>query len=81
VYHAYRNRTSGHDVYNAPIVQLPCRNLPAWFGEKGIEPPPTHPVMLPQKVMLGNDSNQSAILIHDRKTADAMLDQHLGCLS
>jgi hypothetical protein len=30
--------------------------------------------MLPQKVVLGNEPNQSAILIHDRKTADAMLD-------
>src|SRR5262245_17273105 len=77
----YRNGTSGHDVYNAPVVQLPCRDLPAWLREKRIQPPPTRPVMLPQKAMLGNESYQSAILIHDRKPADAMLDQHLGCLS
>jgi hypothetical protein len=37
--------------------------------------------VLPQKVMLGNEPNQSTILIHNRKTTDVMLDEQLRCLS
>jgi hypothetical protein len=71
---AYGNRTSGHDVGNAPVVQFPCCDLPAWLREERIQPPPPSPIVLPQKIMLGNEPNQSTILIHDRKTADVMLD-------
>ena len=35
----YRNRTSGHDVDNTPVIQLPCRDLPPWLREERIQPP------------------------------------------
>ena len=72
--HVYRNRTPGHDVDNAPFVQLTCCDLPALLGEESVQPPPSRSIMLPQKVMLSNQPNQSAIAINYRKAADMVLD-------
>ena len=48
------NRTSGHDIGNAPVVQFTCRDLSPCIGEENVQPARARSIVLAEEVMLGN---------------------------